>query len=350
MGSAWLLGRHHDVVLYEAETRMGGHTNTVEVTGQRGSVPVDTGFIVYNEKNYPLLTRLFAWLKVPTQASDMSFGVSIAEGRIEYAGDNLNTLFAQRSNLLRPGYWSMLMEILRFNRETLARLDSAPDDGDTAFDGMTLGEYLDAGGYSDRFRTHYLLPMGGAIWSCPVQTMLSFPAASFARFFQNHGLLSINDRPAWRTVTGGSREYMRRLLAEFNGRIRRGARVDRVARDGQGVRVTDQAGRSERFDRVVLATHANDSLAMLADASDEERRLLGAFGFQKNKAYLHTDISFLPQRRLAWSSWNYLANGKLDSESNVSVSYWMNRLQSFPGPDQWIVTLNPLRSPDPRGP
>ena len=341
LGSAWLLSRGHDVTLYESAERLGGHTNTVTVRERGGEVSVDTGFIVYNEKNYPLLTALFNWLKVPTQASDMSFGVSIAEGALEYAGDNLNTLFAQRRNLLRPRHWRMLLEILRFNRETLATLAS---DG---FGEQTLGEYLDAGRFSARFRYHYLLPMGGAIWSCPVDTMLKFPARSFAKFFENHGLLSVNNRPQWRTVVGGSHEYIKRLLADFPGEVRIATPVVAVRREADAVTVTSADGRSDTFDRVVLACHAPQALAMMQDANERERELLGAFQTQPNEAFLHSDTSLMPQRRLAWSSWNYLADDAMDGSGDVSVSYWMNRLQSIESDRHYIVSLNPLREPDP---
>ena len=341
LGSAWLLGKHHDVTLFEASERLGGHTNTVTVDDSARELPVDTGFIVYNEKNYPLLTALFSWLRVPTRASDMSFGVSIANGALEYAGDNLNTLFAQRSNLARPSHWRMLLEILRFNRETLAAL-AADDFGD-----QTLGEYLDAGSFSARFRYHYLLPMGGAIWSCPVDAMLAFPAKSFARFFENHGLLSVSDRPQWRTVVGGGREYINRLLTDFPGQVRTGSRVTGIRREAATVTVTCADGRSDTYDRVVLACHAPQVLAMLEDATARERELLGAFRTQPNEAFLHSDTSLMPRRGLAWSSWNYLAEDALDGSGNVSVSYWMNRLQSFKAERDYIVSLNPLREPDP---
>lgn len=341
LGCAWLLGRHHEVTLFEAAGRLGGHTNTAVVNDAGRELPIDTGFIVYNEKNYPLLTELFDWLRVPTRESDMSFGVSIGEGALEYAGDNLGTLFAQRGNLLRPSHWRMLFEILRFNRETRDRL------ADGSLEGLSLGDYLDQGNYTVRFRYHYLLPMGGAIWSCPVETMERFPAQAFARFFENHGLLSVNDRPTWRTVVGGGREYIRRLLADFQGEVRPASPVQSLRRRADTVVLKTVDGAEQVFDRVVLACHADQALAMMEDATDQEAEILGAFTYQPNIACLHTDASLMPRRKRAWSSWNYLAEDALDGGGDVSVSYWMNRLQSLDSERDYFVSLNPLRAPAP---
>lgn len=336
--SAWLLGPHADVVLFEADGRVGGHVNTVDIETEDGDgLAVDTGFIVYNERNYPLLSRLFRWLHVPTRPSDMSFGVSIDEGRIEYAGDNLRALFAQPANLLRPSHWRMLADIVRFNRDTLAWLHGG------ALDRLTLGEYVARNRYSRAFRDRYLLPMAGAIWSCPTETMLDFPAASFAAFFRNHGLLHLGDRPRWRTVVGGARQYVERLLHDFAGRVHAGTRIVKVRRVADGVELFDSTGLGRRFDRVVLACHADQALGLLDQPRDAERELLGAFKYQHNEAVLHSDADLMPRRTATWSSWNYLSG----REDRIAVTYWMNRLQSLPGMRNWFVTLNPVREPRP---
>lgn len=332
LACAWLLARRARVTLFEAGDHVGGHTNTVTVDG---GLPVDTGFIVYNERNYPLLTRLFAWLRVPTQPSDMSFAVSIDRGGIEYAGDNLAKLFAQPANLFRPTHWRMLRDILRFNRETLALLEAG------GLEGLSLGEYLARGGYSRAFRERYLLPMGGAIWSCPTRAMLDFPARTFAAFFRNHGLLALDDRPLWRTVTGGGREYVRRLLADFEGEVFTGLPVTRVRRRRGGVEIVDGGGHVRQFDRVVLACHADQALALLESPSPLEREVLASFRYQPNLAVLHSDPALMPQRARIWASWNYLSG----AADRIAVTYWMNRLQSLPGRKNYFVTLNPVAEP-----
>lgn len=337
LASAWLLQHRYAVTLFEAAATAGGHTNTVDVQERGRGIPVDTGFIVYNERNYPLLTRLFAWLGVPTQPSDMSFGVSLQQGAIEYAGDNLRALFAQPRNLLRPSHWRMLVEILRFNRETRALLHAG------GLQAISLGEYLQRGGYSNAFTDRYLLPMGGAIWSCPTQAMPAFPAESFARFLENHGLLSINNRPRWRTVTGGGREYVLRLLDDFNGEVFTGLPVAQVRRHQHGVDVIDRSGHVQVFDRVVLATHADQSLRLLGDRSSKERDVLDAFEYQPNVAWLHSDASQMPRARAVWSSWNYIA--AKHASPRIAVTYWMNRLQSLLTSTNYFVTLNPLTMP-----
>lgn len=335
LSAAWMLQREHDVRVFEANACAGGHTNTLMV----GEQPVDTGFIVYNEPNYPRLKALLAELDVATQNSDMSFGVSIADGRVEWAGDNLFTLFAQRSNLVSPQHWRMLKDILRFNRQGKALLEQA------RLPVMSLGEFLDNNRYSSVFRGRYLAPMAAAIWSAPTATMLDFPVASFLRFFNNHGLLNVADRPQWKTVTGGSHQYVKKILAVLGDRIETGNAITRVARDAQGVTLTDSQAREHRFDQVLFACHADDSLALLPDASASEQRLLSVFKFQKNRALLHSDVALMPRRRKVWSAWNYLADNEVLSQQKVSVTYWMNRLQSIPGQRQFFVSLNPLREP-----
>ena len=338
LGSAWLLHREHDVTIFEAAGYPGGHTNTVDVGGRA----VDTGFIVYNERNYPRLRALFRELGVATRASDMSFGVSMGDGALEWAGDDWRKLFAQRRNLVSPSHWRMIADILRFNRQAKALLaaNAVPD--------VDLGTFLDANRYGAAFRDRYLLPMGAAIWSAPTNAMTDFPASGFLRFFDNHGLLDLRDRPRWRTVVGGSRRYVERLLdAVGREHLHLGRPVRAVQRSEDGVRVTDGDGRTATFDRVVLATHADTALALLADADADERRVLGAFRFQPNRAVLHDDPALMPRRRAVWSAWNYLAGRDAAGDRRVSVTYWMNRLQGLPPDRPFFVSLTPLREPDP---
>ncbi|HTC19119.1 MAG TPA: FAD-dependent oxidoreductase [Stellaceae bacterium] len=342
MAAAWLLSARHRVTVYEKDDRLGGHTNTVEVPSAAGAVPVDTGFIVYNERNYPNLTALFRHLGVPTQASDMSFAVSLDEGRLEYAGTGLGTLFAQRSNLFRPRFWVMLRDLLRFYRAAPYLLD------DPGHEALTLGAYLESHHYSRAFIEDHLLPMAAAIWSAPMATMRSHPAASFVRFCQNHGLLSVlGERPAWRTVTGGSREYVSRLTARYAGRIRLGCAVRALHRGADHVLVEDSRGAAARFDHAVIASHADEALSMLRDPSAEERNLLGAFRYERNLAILHNDAGLMPRRRAVWSSWNYLGRRKDGGDRALCVTYWLNRLQGIPEDESWFMTLNPHRTPRP---
>jgi uncharacterized protein len=341
LGAAWLLSRRHRVTLYEKDLRPGGHANTIDVAVDGRTIPVDTGFIVYNERNYPNLTRLFALLGVASHASSMSFGVSIDNGRREYSGGSWSGLFAQPSNLLRPGHYAMLLDIVRFFRE--AHGVAAQVDEQTS-----LGEWLARCGYRRRFIFEHLLPMGAAIWSAPVRQILEFPAISFVRFFQNHGLLSLTERPQWRTVSGGARTYVQRLLGDFrDGALRLGARVACVRPGRQGVSVIDAQGNAARFDRVVIAAHGDQALRMLDGASARQYDALSAIRYQRNSAVLHSDERLMPRRRRAWSSWNYLAEtGAEGAESaKFSVTYWMNRLQAIATDTPLLVSLNPLREP-----
>ncbi len=342
LGAAWLLHRHCDLHVYEQEGRVGGHSNTVEVPGHRPgeTVAVDTGFIVYNELTYPNLIRLFAALDVPTEASTMSFAVSADGGRLEYAGGGLRALFGQRRNLLRPSHYRMIRDILRFYREAPALLERSEERE------VTLGDYLLGQGFGDGFVYNHLLPMGAAIWSTTSAEMMRFPARSFVRFFHNHGLLKVRDRPQWRTVTGGSREYVRRLTAPFADRIRRDCAAVRVDRRPHSVMVRDAAGHEDRFDEVVIATHGDQALRLLGDADAGERAVLGAFRYTPNRTILHSDPALMPRRRAVWSSWNYLREGR-DRDTRVSVTYWMNRLQNLDERVPLFVSLNPLRQPDP---
>ena len=336
LSAAWLLSKQHEVTLIEAEPRPGGHSNTVDTQARGRAVPVDTGFIVYNTASYPNLIALFDHLAVPTAPSDMSFAVSLDGGSYEYAGSSVASLFGQPSNLLRLSHWRMLAGTLRFFREA-PLLDNAGCDPD-----LTLGDYLARSGYSEAFVARHILPMAAAIWSTPSRDVLDFPVAAFVRFFANHGLLQVANRPQWRTVVGGSREYVRRLIADFDGEVALGDPVRRIVRSpGQ---VTIEMSRGERrFDRCVIATHADVALSLLAAPTHDERSLLGAFRYARNRAVLHTDARLMPKRRRLWSSWNYLGAGH-GRDATLAVTYWMNRLQPLgaDAPEQF-VTLNPPR-------
>jgi len=339
LGSAWLLQQQgHAVTLFEAESRLGGHSHTVDVTLDGVTAPVDTGFLVFNERTYPRLIALFAELGVASTASDMSFSVRVDARRLEWAGTSLGSLFAQPGNALRPGFWRMLADIARFNRDTTAMI--AKD----AVWSMSLGEYLDHGAYSAAFRDWYLLPMAAAIWSSPRRDLLDFPLPTFVRFCHNHGLLQIADRPQWRTVVGGSRAYVAKIAARLAD-VRLATPVERVRRTPLGVEVV-AAGRAERFDEVVLACHSDQALSLLADPSPQETRLLGQVRYQPNRVVLHTDARLLPRSRRAWAAWNYLATDDATGERPVAVSYLINRLQPLPFASPVIVTLNPPFEPD----
>ena len=333
LSAAWLLSTRHRVTLFEANDRVGGHSHTVIV----GGVPVDTGFIVYNEQTYPNLTALFKHLDVSTMPAEMTFAVSLDRGRLEYSGTDLGGLFAQRRNLASPRFWSMLRDLERFYRR-------APRDL-PAMGTIGLGTYLDGLGCGAAFRDDHLYPMAAAIWSTPVSDIPDYPAAAFIRFCQNHGLLKIGRRPTWRTVEGGSREYVARLTRSFAERIETSRRVRSIRRiDGRVV--IDDGNTVGRFDHVVMAAHADQSLAMLTDATGEERRVLRAFGYRRNEAVLHSDTTLMPQRRRVWSSWNYASEMRVGAPG-LSVTYWMNRLQGLPDSPPLFVTLNPIREPDP---
>jgi predicted NAD/FAD-binding protein len=332
-----MLARDHDVVLFERASRAGGHSRTLTVARNDGSLPVDTGFIVYNEVNYPLLTKLFAALAVPTKPSDMSFGLRYGDGELEFCASSLAGLFAQKKNIVSPAYLRMLADIMRFFRSAKLVLN---DPGDP-----TLGEFIDRLAPGTWFKDRFLVPMGAAIWSTPPHQMLAFPAKTFVRFFENHGLLSVNGHHPWRTVEGGSEQYVRRLTDRLGARVRTGARIETVRAAQDGFEVVAGTGEWQHFDEVVLAAHADTSLAMIADPTSQERRVLGAFQFRDNEAVLHTDARLMPQAKAAWASWVYAARGS-DADDDVSVTYWMNKLQSLPGADVF-VSLNPDREPDP---
>ena len=338
LSAAWFLSRDHDVTVFEASDRFGGHSRTVDIPIGGPAVAVDTGFIVYNELNYPNLTKLFEVLDVATDASNMSFSVSIGDGNFEYAGGlGFGGYVAQPSNVLRPSYWRMLTDIARFLSEF--RSDAEQDLGET-----TLGSLLATKGYSRRFRERHILPMGAAIWSGTIADLEAFPARSFIAFFRNHGLLKARGRPEWRSVRGGSREYVDRLLDRTDAQFRSHCPVTRVTRDRDGVHVHSPAG-IDHFDGVVLASHANQSLSMLGDPSVDERRVLGGFSYRTNQAFLHCDESLMPKRRGAWAAWNYVSGEAVATGAPVGVTYWMNRLQTLETEDPVFVSLNPTRLP-----
>jgi uncharacterized protein len=336
LSAAWLLARRHQVTLYESEIRPGGHSHTVEVPTANGAVPVDTGFIVYNVRTYPNLIALFDYLNVPTSLSSMTFSVSLDQGRTEYSGNDLLGLAGDVRSAFSPTHWRMVREVFRFFREGGQVADSVPPE-------LSFGQWLTDQGYSRAFVERHILPMAAAIWSAPADRMLEFPAAAFLRFFAHHGLLQVFDRPQWRTVTGGSREYVKRLLADMPGTaLRLGHGVTAVSRGLANVTVTDTTGARETYDHVVIAAHADQALAMLTDADGDERSLLGAFGYSTNRAVLHSDVVHMPKRRRLWSSWNYLGDSRGGAEQSLAVSYWMNKLQPLPAGQDMFVTLNPV--------
>jgi len=334
LSAAWLLSGNHQVTLYEADGHFGGHANTVDVETPSGRVAVDTGFIVYNERNYPNLVELFERLEVPTSASEMTFALSIANGRYEYSGSGANGFFGQRRNLFCLPHWRMLGDITRFFRDAQTRLEGyAP--------GISLGDYLDAESYCDQFVNEHIVPMGAAIWSTDMRGMMRHPARAFIDFYDNHGLLSFLNRPRWRTVSGGSRSYVSRLLADAGVELKRANGVERIARHPDYVHVAEHSGAVRPFDHVVVATHADQALRLIEEPTVRERNLLGAFGYQENRAVLHRDCRFMPRRRRLWSSWNYLKTGE-GVDASLCVTYWMNRLQELDTDTNLFVTLNPV--------
>lgn len=339
LGAASLISPYHDITVYEKNAYIGGHSRTIEVKTNEGLIPVDTGFIVFNERNYPHLTKLFKYLDVPVAKSDMSFGTTIADGWLEYGTRNVFGFFAQTKNFFRPAYWKMIADIIKFNKNAKFYLNKNPS--------FTLGECLDELKLGSWFRNYYLLAMGGAIWSTPVKDMMKFPACNFIRFFENHGLLTINDHPQWYTVKGGSREYVRRLVAPFKHKILLECGAASVWREKDGVVVEDTQGNRNHYDEVVFACHADQALSLIKDTTEEENMILSAFTYQPNHAVLHSDTSFMPKRKKAWASWIYLSEETIDKSSNMCLSYWMNNLQPLKTEQSVIVTLNPCRDPKP---
>lgn len=344
LACAWLLAPRHRVTLFEAGSYVGGHTNTVDVTVDGLTHPVDTGFLVFNDRTYPNLIRLFETLGVKSAPSDMSFSVRIGAGELEWAGSNLATVFAQPSNLVSPSFLRMLRDLMRFNKQTsLLAAAGTPIRG-------TLGQFLDEGGYGKELRQLYLHPMAACIWSTPSAQVNRFPLNTFVTFCHNHGLLAVTNRPQWRTVEGGAREYVRKMVARIDD-VRVSTPVRRVRRDDSGVEVSTDRG-TERFDHVVMASHTDQTLAMLEHPSVEERTVLSAIPYQANKAVLHTDAKLLPHRRRAWAAWNFFSPRRDLTDEPVSLSYLINKLQPLPFKRPVVVTMNPQAearfAPDPR--
>ena len=332
LSAAWLLSGRHDVTVFETDDRLGGHANTVLAQGDQGAIPVDTGFIVYNEENYPNFTALLEHLKVPTLDADMALSVSLDDGAFEYSS---GSLFAQKRNFFSARFWRMLRDVTRFYRHgprDIAALEAPL---------TSLDDYLKQKGYCQAFRDDHLLPQAAAIWSTPLGSIRDYPAAALIRFFQNHGMMRVFGRGLWRTVKGGSRVYVERLTASIAGQIRTGVKVSGVRRDASGVELRLADGSTERYDEVVIATHGDHALALLDDPSAEEQRLLQAFRYTRNLAVLHTDPALMPRRRAAWTSWNHI--GRRSAPEEGCVTYWMNRLQSLPSKPELFVTLNPTR-------
>jgi predicted NAD/FAD-binding protein len=333
LSAAWLLGSRHQVTLFEGDGRLGGHAHTVDAPGgPDGVIPVDTGFIVFNEDNYPNFTALLKHLGTPSIDADMALSVSLDDGAFEYSS---GSLFAQKRNFFSARYWGMLRDVTRFYRngpKDLAELDSPL---------TSLDDYLKQKGYCQAFRDDHLLPQAAAIWSTPLAAIRDYPAAALIRFFQNHGMMQVFGRGLWRTVEGGSRAYVEKLVQAFQGEVRRGVRVTGVRREAGGVDLRLASGQVERFDEVVIATHGDHALALLEDPTPEETRLLSAFRYSRNLAVLHTDPALMPRRRAAWTSWNHI--GRRNAPQEGCVTYWMNRLQSLPAKPELFVTLNPTR-------
>jgi predicted NAD/FAD-binding protein len=339
LGAAYFLARRHEVVLYEAQGRAGGHTNTVTVQTARGPLPIDTGFIVCNPVNYPNFYSFLDELGVRRQDTDMSLGVSVENGRVEWAGDeHLRRIFAQPALLLSPTHIGMLLSVLRFNRQVkkLLALNRLPD--------ITLGEFLERNRYPMALRVRYVAAMAGPIWSTSTRGVMDFPFPAFARFFDSHGLLDVHDQPQWQTVVGGSSAYVDRLLGRFGGRLRLDTRVHCLRRERPGVTVCASDG-AERYDAVVCATHSDQALQMLPDAGEAECGLLANIRYGANSAWLHTDETLMPKRRRAWSAWNAILARDALGDEPIGVSYWMNLLQRLDTEQQYFVSLNPPRPP-----
>lgn len=350
LSTAWLLQHKHTVTLFEQEPQLGGHAHTVVVDDPTGPVPIDTGFVVFNQRNYPHLTQLFAHLGVQTQPTDMSFAYALHPSGLEYAGTSLNTLFAQRRNLLRPRFLRMVGDILRFNRLGKAYLDSP------GHDNTALGDFLEQHRFGNGFREDYLLPMAAAIWSCPPRMMQDFPLRNFLAFFRNHGLLDLSQRPQWHTVVGGSQDYVRRLQAACAEVRIEQAKVTELQRTTEGWQVITPSSPTTHpstthpwphFDAVVLACHADQALRLLSSPTPQQQRILSACRFQSNRAILHRDPRLMPRSRRVWSSWNYLAQRHVADPPQVSVTYYMNHLHRLQQTRDYFVSLNPWQEPHP---
>ncbi len=339
LAASYYLSRRHTVFLFEKEDRLGGHTHTVTVPSSRGPLPVDTGFIVHNDRTYPNLVRLLAEVGIQTQMSDMSFAVSCRETGFEYSSRGLRGFFAQRSNLLRPGHYFLFAEIVRFNRQATKLL---ANDGASS---MTMGDFLVAGGYSSEFIDYYLFPMASAVWSTSPEKMRLFPAQTLIRFFDNHGMLGITTHPKWKVLRGGSSTYIPKLAAPLRGRTHTGVHITSVRRSETAVTLEFSDRPAMQFDQVVFACHGDEVLPLLVSPTSAEREILGCFQTNRNEVCLHTDSALLPARRDARASWNYNLN--LAGADTVTVTYHMNRLQSLDVKEDYCVTLNGTKAIDP---
>jgi uncharacterized protein len=354
LSAAWHLCRQTsiaplDICLFEKDERLGGHANTVRVNLDGISAPVDTGFLVCNERTYPLFIPFLNEINIPLAATDMSFAVSVGPHDFEWSGSSLAGLFAQPKNMLSPRFWMMLKDILRFNKEATRLAQWLETDAPSDLQ-MPLGEFLAKHRFGTAFRDDYLVPMAAAIWSCPTKTMLTFPMGSFVRFFNNHGLLQITNRPRWFTIDGGSKKYVDKIaetLSSAGGTIRLNASVNAIRRTTNGI-LLEYNGTTERFDHVVLATHTDQAQQLIQDIRPNEASVLSSIAYQSNAAYLHTDLSLMPKSRNAWAAWNYLSKTRgTDQEQSVSVTYWLNKLQPLPFTTPVFVSLNPISEPDP---
>ncbi len=337
MAAAWLLRKKYQITLFEQNDYIGGHSNTVDINYNGKNIAVDTGFIVYNNQTYPHLTQLFSELQVEITKSNMSFGVSVDNGKIEYSGNNLAGLFAQKKNIADWKFWKMLKDIVIFNKKAAQILDN-PE-----FDNLTLREFLDHLKMGEYFRKYYILPMSGAIWSCSLKQIENYPVKSFVRFFKNHGLLTIFNQPQWYSVKNGSREYVKLLTKDFQDQIQIKNKIVKIKKQPQGLVVIDDQNNQQSFDKIVIAAHANQALEMLdLSENDLRHKILSNFKYQKNLAILHKDQNLMPKKRAAWASWVYLS--EKNSENNlISLTYWMNLLQNIDHNYPLFVTLNPGR-------
>lgn len=340
ISAAWLIRNIHDVTLFERESRAGGHTCTVDVDYDGKNIPVDVGFIVFNTRNYPNLCGLFNHIAVPSENTNMSFAMSLDNGALEWCGQSLGAVFAQRRNLFSLGFWSMLIDVLKFNKHAATDRDSG------YMDGLSIGEYLSKRKLSDRFRNDYLVPMAAAIWSTPETKIMDFPAKSLINFFENHRLLEIVP-PLWRTVSGGSRTYHNKLMGDLGDRARIGTGVVSIERPSTGgVLITDTNGDTNHFDQVIIGTHSDQALAMLSDANAQEAAILGDVKYRPNRVVLHRDERFMPKRKKAWAAWNTLRDSDKGDDSDLTLTYWMNKLQNINNDYPLFVTLNPTTEPD----
>ncbi len=337
MASAWLLSQKYNVTLIDKNDYIGGHTHTVSVTSHGREIDIDTGFIVYNEPNYPNLVGMFKHLGVHTRPTTMSFSASIKQSGLQYAGSDIDTLFAQRRNILSTRFLKLVYDITKFNRRAKALLQD-----ERVSQKLTLGEFLTQNNIGTAMQNDYLLPMAAAIWSCPPKQMLAFPAKSFAQFFNNHGLLNIKDRPQWRTVVGGSSQYIKHLMSKFTGNVIINNGVVNIDRDSSNVVLTLEDGEKIECDEVVIATHADQALRLLNKPTENEKQTLSAFRYQKNATFLHTDKAAMPTLPKVWSCWNYMASKSGEHTSEVSVTYWMNELQGLVTESDFFVSLNPI--------